>query len=57
VGLTAEIERCAADYLWSIAAAHCEYAAGGVLSKGFPPPGVVGDRAQWLQTGNATDVA
>ncbi len=35
---------------------HCEGAADGVLSKNFPPPGVMEGRAQWLQTENESNV-
>ncbi len=47
----------AVDFPWSSAAAHCGNAADGVLSRDFPPSGVVDDWAQWLRTENEDDVA
>jgi putative transposase len=45
-GLVARAE----DYRWSSAPAHCQNAGDPVLSKEFPPPGVIADWAQWLET-------
>jgi putative transposase len=47
----------AADYRWSSAPAHCGNAADGVLSKEFPPRGVVNDWADWLRTEDEEYVA
>jgi len=33
----------------STAAAHCGVVSGGVLSKGFPLPGIVEERAHWFR--------
>ena len=47
----------AADYPWSSAQAHCGNGVDSLLSKEFPPPGVVSDWAQWLGTEDDLDVA
>ena len=47
----------AADYRWSSALAHCENVADGILSKEFPPPGIVDNWADWLRTEDEENVA
>ncbi len=42
------VERAEA-YRWSSAAAHCGLREDAVLSTAFPPTGVIGDWAAWLQ--------
>jgi putative transposase len=44
------VER-AEEYVWSSAAGHCGLRADGVLSKEFPPAGVIPDWAAWLHEG------
>ena len=39
----------AIDYPWSSAAAHARGTTDPVLSRGFPPPGVIKDWGVWLQ--------
>lgn len=51
-GLVARAE----EYAWSSAAAHCGLRTDGVLSKDFPPPGVMSDWADWLKAEDETDV-
>ncbi len=43
-GLAARAE----EYRWSSAAAHCGLSGDALLSKEFPPPGVVEDWTAWL---------
>jgi len=45
----------AEDYPWSSAAAHCGIRHDAVLSKEFPPPGVVSDWAHWLTNEDDAD--
>ncbi len=40
------------DYPWSSAAAHCGLRDDPVLSKKFPPAGVISDWQQWLSEGD-----
>ena len=44
----AGIVETAQDYRWSSAAAHCGLRKDSVLSKEFPPPGIVPDWNAWL---------
>lgn len=46
----------AEDYPWSSAPAHCGLRHDGVLSKEFPPAGVVADWAEWLESEDDADV-
>lgn len=46
----ARIVRRAENYAWSSAAAHCGTRTEGLLSKEFPPAGVVPDWSEWLRS-------
>ncbi len=49
--------KSAEAYRWSSAAAHCGLCENPVLSKAFPPPGIIEDWAAWLRGCPARDRA
>jgi putative transposase len=44
----ARIVQRAEEYEWSSAEAHCGIRSGGLLSRDFPPPGVISNWSEWL---------
>jgi putative transposase len=49
----ARIVQGAEEYEWSSAPAHCGIRSAALLSRDFPPPGVISDWRAWLEDENA----